>query len=274
MLVICTLKSLAQPVAQPLAARYLPLGAYSKNNADIYASRGNAAALAQLQQPSVAVYAERRFSLNNLNLYSFSGGIKTKAGAFALHGNYFGMRLFNQSQFSLAYGMPLSKKVDVGAQFNYHSLRQANGYGNASSINASAGAIFHLTDKVHAGINVYNPVGSKWSKSDEKIPPQFTFGLGYEASEKLFLSAEVVKEENLPASVNAGIQYKFHPQFFARAGVSTATSMYYASAGLLLSNFRLDVVASYQSPLGVSPAILFLFSLGKKTKAITAETSN
>jgi hypothetical protein len=219
-----------------------------------------------LQQSSAAVYAERRFSLSNLNLFSFSGGFKTRMGAFALHGNYFGMGLFNQSQFSLGYGMALSKKIDAGVQFNYYSLRQGNGYGNTSSINASAGAIFHLTDKVHAGINIYNPVGSKWNKADKKIPSQYTFGLGYEASDKLFVSAEAVKEENLPAGVNAGIQYKFHPQFFARAGISSATNSYYASVGFVLPAFRMDIAASYQSPLGVSPGVLLLFNIGKKEK--------
>ena len=99
----------SQPVTAPIAARYLPLGAYSKNWADIYATRSNAASLANLPQSSVALYAERRFALANLNSFSFSGGLLTKAGAFALHGNYFGFSQFAQSQLSLAYGLRLSK---------------------------------------------------------------------------------------------------------------------------------------------------------------------
>jgi hypothetical protein len=264
----------AQPITQPVAARYLPLGAYSKQYADIYAIRSNAAALARLSQSSAAVYAERRFSQSDLNLYAFAAGITTKAGAFAVHGNYFGFGMFNQSHLSLAYGMRLSSKVDAGLQFNYFSLRQGNGYGNASSINASAGAVFHLTDKVHAGINIYNPVGSKWSKGrDEKLPSQYTFGLGYEASDKLFLSAEAVKDEDLPASVNAGLQYRFTKQFFGRAGVSTATTSYYAAIGFQLDAFRADIAASYQSPLGISPGILFLFQFGRKRTQTTEQPS-
>lgn len=260
----------AQPLTQPVSARYLPLGTYSEKSLDIYATRSNAASLAYLPQSSAAIYAERRFGLSSLNGFSFSAGILTKKSAFALHGNYFGYSLFSQSQLSLAYGRPISKKVAVGVQFNYYSLRQGNGYGNASSVNASVGTMIHITDKLNAGINIYNPTGSKWSKADdEKIPAQFTFGLGYDVSDKVYISAEIVKEENLPVSVNAGLQYQLNKQFFARAGASTATSSYFASVGFQLDAFRADVAASYQSPLGISPGIMLLFNLGKKKMADT-----
>lgn len=266
----------AQPITQPIAARYLPLGAYSKINTDVYATRNNAASLAWLQQSSATVYAEKRFALSALNLFNFSAGMVTKEGAFALHGNYFGFGLFSQSQLSLAYGRKISDKVDAGLQFNYHSLRQGNNYGNASNINASAGVIFHITENLHAGINIYNPIGSKWNKADdEKIPAQFTFGVGYDVSDKLYLSAEIVKEENIPAAVNAGMQYRFNESFFARAGINTATSSYFASVGFQMNAFRVDVAASYQSPLGISPGILFLFHFGtKKSTEPAAEISN
>lgn len=250
---------------QPVSARYLPLGAYSKSYADIYATRSNAASLARLPYASLALYAERRFLLASLQAFQCSGSLTTRNGAFALHGSYMGIRLFSQSQFSLAYGMRLSKKVDAGLQLNYHSLRQGGGYGNTYSINASAGAIFHLTDEVHAGINIYNPLGSKWNKAGgEKIPAQFTLGLGYEVSENLYLSTEIIKEENLPAAVNSGLQYRFSKLFFVRAGISTATASYFAGVGLQFKTFRTDIAVSYHSPLGISPGILFLFPLGKQ----------
>ncbi len=257
--------ALAQPVSQMVAARYPALGVYSKNNVDLYAARNNAAALAQLPNSGAGIYAERRFLQDQLNLYTGSVGYKTKRGAFALHGNYYGFSLYNQMQLSLGYGLQVSDKIDVGVQFNYHSVNQGNGYGMASSINASAGAVFHLTEKIHAGVNIYNPGGSKWSKTaGEKIPAQYTLGLGYEVSDKLFISGELGKEENLPASINAGLQYRFVPQFFARAGVSSATNNLYAGIGLNLAKFRIDLAASYHPQLGVSPGVLLLFDFGKK----------
>ncbi len=271
-LMSCEVQS--QPVTQSITARYVALGAYSTTNVDVYATRNNAASLAQLQQSSVALYAERRFALSSLNLFAFSAGVVTKSGSFALHGNYLGFGLFSQSRFSLAYGRKISNKVDVGLQFNYHSLRQGNGYGNASSINASAGAIFHVTDKLNLGINVYNPTGSKWSKVlGEKIPAAFTFGGGYEVSEDVYLGAEIVKEENLPASVNTGLYYQLNGAFFARAGVSTATASYFASVGFKWESLRVEIAAAYQTPLGISPGILLLFNLSDNKSAAAKPTA-
>ena len=256
--------AMAQPISQMVAARYPALGVYSKTNVDLYSTRNNAAALAQLPNSGAGIYAERRFLQEQLNLYTGSIAIKTKTGAFALHGNYYGFSLYNQLQLSVGYGLKLSDKIDVGAKFNYHSVSQGNGYGKASSINASAAAVFHLTEKIHAGINIYNPGGSKWSKTeDEKIPSAYTFGLGYDVSHKLFISGELVKEENLPASVNAGLQYRFVKQFFARAGVSTATNNLFAGVGFNLPRIRIDLAASYHPQLGLSPGVLLLFDFGK-----------
>ncbi|MES2777029.1 MAG: hypothetical protein V4722_22825 [Bacteroidota bacterium] len=248
-----------------VAARYPSLGVYSKTNVDVYATRNNPAALAQLPNSAAGIYAERRFLMAALNLYTGSAGIKTRGGAFAFHGNYYGFGFYRQMQLSLGYGLQLNDKIDLGVQFNYHTLNQGNGYGQASSINTGAGVVFHLTDNIHAGINIYNPGGSKWSKAkDEKIPSQFTFGLGYDASDKLFISIELVKEENLPASVNAGVQYRFMKQFLARAGANTAANNFWAGIGLCMAKFRIDLAASYHPQLGVSPGILLSFDFGRK----------
>ena len=88
--------------------------------------------------------------------------------------------------------------------------------------------------------------------------------MGYEASEKFFVSIEIEKEENQPVNVNAGLQYKFLPQLIARTGISTNTSNVYAGVGLILKSLRLDVVAGYHPQLGVTPGLLLIYSFSKK----------
>jgi hypothetical protein len=65
-------------------------------------------------------------------------------------------------------------------------------------------------------------------------------------------------------NVNAGIQYKFLPQFMARAGIATNTSNVYAGVGLFLKTFRLDVVASYHPQLGITPGLMLVYNFSKK----------
>ena len=253
-----------QTVRRPVAAVYTGLGAYSNGHIDVFSFSNNQASLAQIKNASAGVYGERRFMLNELSLYQFAIAVPTNSGNFGVKAGYFGFSDYNESQMGLAYARKLGSKVDIGVQFNYNGI-QASGYGNSSAINFEIGTIFHLTDKLHAGVHAYNPVGGKYGKnSDEKLASIYTVGLGYEASDKFFISAEIEKEENLPVNINGGMQYKFLPQFMARAGIATNTSNVYAGIGLYLKTLRLDVVASYHPQLGVTPGIMLIYNFSKK----------
>ncbi len=268
-LLLCIVaKSKSQAVTQPISARYLAVNAYSVNQADVYGARINPAAHAILPQSQVAVYSEHRYMLDNLNLYTFSLGINTHSGNFGVHGGYFGFAEQNQTQLSLSYGRKVSKVLDLGASFHYQQICQSGIYGSASAITGTLGMLLHLGDKVVAGLSAYNPFRAAWGKeSEERLPSQYRFGLGYDASEKLFLGAEIVKEENQPVDVQAAIHYAFLKEFFVRAGIATQTSNAFAALGFKFEKFRIDLSASYHPQLGWSPGVLLLAQLGKTKNA-------
>jgi len=250
-----------QTVRRPVAALYTGLGAYSLTHADVFSFTNNQATLAQIKNASAGVYGERRFLLEELSLYQLAVAVPTGSGNFGLKAGYYGFSDYNETQIGLAYARKLGQKVDVGVQFNYNGIRISS-YGNASAVNFEIGTVLHLTDRLHAGVHAYNPVGGKFGKNtDEKLASVYSFGFGYEASEKFFVSAEIEKEENQSVNINAGMQYKFLPQLMARGGIATHTSMLYAGVGLYLKNFRLDVTASYHPQLGVTPGLLLLYNL-------------
>ena len=254
----------AQTLRRQIAANYIGLGAYSRSHADVFSFTANQASLAQLKSTAAGVYAERRFLLSQLNNYTAAIGLPTSTGNFGLKAVYYGFTDYNETQLGLAYGRKLGSKIDIGAQFNYHGIRIA-GYGNASAISFELGTVLHVTDKLHAGIHVNNPVGGKFGKNQqEKLPSVYAIGSGYEASEKFFIGAEIEKEEDQPVNVNAGLQYKFLPQLLARAGMSTATSSAWAGVGLIWRSMRLDVTTSYHPQLGITPGLLLLLPLSPK----------
>lgn len=255
--------SQAQILRRPVAAGYTGFGAYSLNHVDVFSFTTNQASLAQLKNISAAVYGERRFLLSELNNYTGVIGLPTNSGNFGLKANYSGFTDYNESQLGLAYGRKLGSKVDIGAQFNYHGIK-ISGYGNASAISFELGTIFHITERLHAGIHTSNPVGGKFGKDQqEKLSSVYSFGFGYDASEKFLVGAEIEKEEDRPVNVNAGMQYKFLPQLMARVGVSSATSSAWLGVGLTLKSFRVDITAGYHPQLGITPGLLLLFN-GKK----------
>jgi hypothetical protein len=257
----------SQTSRRPLAASYTGLGAYSITHADVFSFVSNQASLAQLKNTAVGIYSEKRFLLSELNYYGVAFTLPTQSGNFGLNAGYFGFSDYNESQIGLAYARKLGSKIDIGVQFDYNSIRIA-GYGNATAVNFQIGAIIHLSEKLHAGIHVYNPVGGKFGKDrQEKLASAFKAGMGYEASDKFFVSAEIQKIENIPVNVLAGMQYKFLPQLMARIGINTETSVAYMGLGLQLKSFRLDVTASRHPQLGISPGLLLLYNFKTKQAA-------
>lgn len=258
------LLSKAQVLRRPLAAAYTGMGAYSINHVDVFSFTANQASLAQLKNSAAGVYGERRFLLSELNNYTATIGLTTNSGNFGVKANYSGFSDYNETQLGLAYGRKMGNKVDIGAQINYQSIR-INSYGNASAVSFELGTILHLTDKLHAGLHATNPVGGKFGKDQqEKLSSVYSFGIGYEASDKFLVSAEIQKEEDQPVNVNAGVQYKFIPQLLVRAGMSSATSAAWLGLGLTIKSFRLDVTTSYHPQLGITPGVLMLFNFNRK----------
>ncbi len=254
----------AQSLRKPIAASYIGLGAYSINHVDVFSFTANQAALAQIKNSALGVYGERRFLLSTTDLYSAVVALPTRQGNFGLQADYFGYKNYNESQLGIAYARSLGSKLDIGIKFNYYSFR-IPGYQNPSAINFEMGAIAHLTDKLNAGIHFYNPVGGKLSKTDnEKLGSVYKFGLGYEASENFIVSAEIVKQEDIPINVNAGVQYNFAKQFFARAGIASENSSPYAGAGISWNNLRLDMSVSYHQQLGISPGLMLIINFKSK----------
>lgn len=247
-----------------MAAIYTGLGAYSVNHADVFSYTNNQASLAQMKNASAGVYGERRFLLDELSLCQLAVAVSTKSGNFGVNAGYFGFSDYNESQIGLAYARKLGSKVDVGVQFNYNGI-QISSYGNSSAINFEIGTVLHLTEKLHTGLHAYSPVGGTFGRNqEEKLASVYSVGLGYEASDNFFVSAEIEKEEDQQVNVKAGMQYKFLAQFMARIGIATNTSNLYAGVGLFLKFFRLDVVASYHPQLGVTPGIMLVYNSSKK----------
>jgi hypothetical protein len=251
--------SLAQTIHSPVQPQYVQFGAYSKNFQDAFSFVSNQASLSSSKQACAGAYSEQRFLLKELNLSTIAVAVPLKSGGVGFQANYFGVSDYNESQVGIAYAKKLGSMVDIGVQFNYYMLRIA-GYGSYNTVNFEIGTIFHPTEKLHLGLHAYNPVGGKFGKnSSEKLASVYKAGFGYEASKQVFISAEIIKEENKPVNVNAGLQYVFAKQFFVRTGIATESGSPYAGAGLHWKNLRLDVAVSYHPQLGFSPGLMLVY---------------
>ncbi|RYZ30701.1 MAG: hypothetical protein EOO10_01855 [Chitinophagaceae bacterium] len=262
-LFFCTLGLTAQVTRTPVSVLYPSIGAYSSQFKDAFSFRSNTAALAGLKDFSAGVFSERRFLVEELSTYSFALAMPTSSGNFGVKGDYSGGQLYKEATLGFAYGRKLGEKAALGLGFNYVSLN-ASGYGSASALTFDAGAIFQLTDQLQIGIHAYNPVSMKMGKTgDEKLPPLFSVGLGYDVSPQFYLGTEIVKTEDQPLSVNAGFHYVFAEKLVAQGGISSATSVYYIGFGVQVKSFRVDATASFHPYLGTTPGLLFIYAPAK-----------
>src|SRR3979490_835367 len=148
---------------------YVRMNAYCVHYVDLFSNCSNQAALAQLDNSTAGVFSERRFLLSSLNHFVAAIGLHAGHGNFGIYTGYFGFRDYNETQIGVAYAKKLGSKLDIGACFDFNSIK-ISGYGNSSAINGEIGILLHLTDKLHAGINVFNSAGGKFGNDfNEKL---------------------------------------------------------------------------------------------------------
>lgn len=254
----------AQLIYSPFSAPYTGTGTYSRHFTDVFSVACNQAALSQVTIPVAGLYMEKRFMLKELNVFQAVMAAPFAAGGAAITIRYSGFAGYNESELGMAYGRKLGEAVDLGIQFNYTRL-QITGYGSASGMNVEMGTILHFTEQLHGGFHIRQPAGKKFSKNNYDQPlAVYTAGLGYEASDKLFLGMEVGKAENQPVDVYTAVHYAFIKQFFVRAGIATSTGSFFTGFGLLWKQCRADLAATYHPRLGLTPSLLLVFN-GKNT---------
>ena len=264
LLLILEKTCISQVVHSPVNIRYTELGTYSNNFLNAFSFTGNQAILSSLRKASAGVYSEKRFFLNELNLYSLAVVAPSAIGGFGMQATYFGFSDYNESRLGIAYGKELGKTIALGIQFNYNLIHIA-GYGNAGTMVSEICTMLHPAGKIHIGMHIYNPVGAKFGKNTgEKLASVYKAGIGYESSQEVLMSIEIVKEENKPVNVNAGLQYVFAKQFFAGIGIATESTSPYGGIGFSWKNIRIDISVSYHPQLGFTPGLLLLFGLKNK----------
>lgn len=254
----------SQTLRYSISMPYLSLGAYSTKQSDPFAFTNNQGALAQVKAASIGVFGETRFMLKENSVYGFAATLPTNLGNFGLQLSYAGYNVFNENEIGLSYARKLGKLIDLGVQFNYYGYRISQ-YSNASTVNFELGIILHFSEKFNGGIHVYNPLGGMLGDSkNEKLASAYKLGFGYDVSNNFYVSADIMKEEDLPINVIGGVQYQFLKQFFARVGFMSITGSGFVGLGVGWKDLRLDISGSYHPQLGFSPGILLVVNFKEK----------
>lgn len=241
-------------------------GAYSPLHADLFSLAQNTASLSLLKDPALGILGVRPYLLNELGQYRVLAALPTTRGNFGFRADIRGNGAYRENQLGIAYARDLGSKLSLGLQFTYNSFR-ISGYGQASAPGVEAGIILHLTEQVHSGIQVRNPIAGKWGPGkSERLPAVYILGIGYAPSPFFYGSVEMEKEEDQPVGLSFCLQYKPVTRFLLRAGMGSRASSAWVAAGFQLTRCRIDICSAFHTQLGITPGIAVLFHFKKTVK--------
>lgn len=264
LILLCFCPVKAQLLRLPPSGFYPRLTGYSLLQADAFSFSANSASLASVRKFSAAVYGERRYLLQDLDFYSLALVLPAAKGSFGLRADILGGSLYRETSCALAYARSLGERFSLGVQFHIYHINMA-GYGRAPAVTVETGFLYRLSDEWSLGFNAYNPAGVWLGKRGmERLPALFSLGLGFDPSEKLYLGFELLKEENGPVDLRAGLQYAFHERFLVRAGLASSSSVLCMGLGVRLGLLRVEATTSFHSVAGLTPGLLIHYPFNQR----------
>ncbi|OWP63654.1 hypothetical protein CDA63_07635 [Hymenobacter amundsenii] len=258
---------------------------------DGWAGASNAAALGQLNRPTVGVGAENRYLLPTLNTASLvmavpigyrnnaapaapvagvtaavAGADAPRYGTLGFTAQRFGGQLYSEQRLGLGYGYQLGT-VRVGARVEVLQT-SIQALGSHRTVAASLGGQADIIPrKLTFGATLYNFNQARLAEyQDERLPTVLRAGLAWRPAEKMLLLVETEKDVEQDADFKAGLEYLPLPALALRAGLSTLTSQLTGGVGLRTGAFRIDYAAGWHETLGLSQQLSAAYVWAKPSR--------
>jgi hypothetical protein len=250
----CVKNSFASNDKYPAGAREAAMANSSVIISDIWAVFHNQAALANLNNPALGFYHERRFMLSQLSHQAISLAIPVKPGTIAASYSSFGYSIYHETKVGLAFARKLSKGFSVGIKIDYLHTRISGEYGKSGTLTAEGGILAEPFPNFLIGAHIFNPVRQDLSgQGNEKIPTVFTLGCGYSFINKVLVTIGTEKDLIHKPVFNSGIEFELADRLFLRTGVSTRPVFFTFGLGYSVKKIMIDVALTRHQLLGNTP---------------------
>ncbi len=238
---------------------FLSSGAYSNLKQGLFAFTCNQATLGELPQGGIALSASRPFILEGLNHAELGAVINGGPGHFGFLIMYDGSADHSETLGAMAYGMKLSKVVDVGLQFSYlgAQTRTTSGTIRGGEVRMEGAVLMHLTQKLNAGWQVGQAPGSRRRRYSPAPGSVYSFGVGYDATDQWSCSIEMIRYSTEPFNARLGFIYQVSTDIILRAGFCTTAIPWWLGCSLNRKSYAIDLGMSVHPQLGATPAVGF-----------------
>lgn len=243
------------------------MGGVSSTSQNVFSAHNNPAGIAYIKKISFGIFADRPFIVKGINNFNLSSVIPiNKIGAFGLDINFLGYSAYNETRLGFSYARSFAEKISVGLKFDYLRMSIADN-GSKNLFAFGVGLQYQPIKVLRFGAFVYNPISMTLSEEyKEKLATNFVIGFSYLPSEKLTISLDADKELNEKMRLKAGFEYKAMKMLFFRIGAATNPTLLSFGLGTEFKGFKLDVAASYDLKLGITPQISLVYKIDKRNK--------
>lgn len=227
-----------------------------------HAAWTNPAGLGRLDRLGVNLSGEQRFGLSELQQLTLGAAIPAKLGGFGLTLTSFGYSTLRENRIGISYGRTLAQNFRLGAELIGWNA-SIEGYDSQFAATFSIGVQVDVLPELTLGFRALSPLRVA-TAGDEILPQLFTVGLGYQASKKVLILAEVQQDLDFPARFRAGLEYTVSEAFDLRFGVASGPAEMSFGAGYLATDqIRIEVVAAYHETLGLTPGVGIVYAAEK-----------
>ncbi len=221
---------------------------------DINSTFGNQAGLAFLEGWGLTAQVEQRFIQSDIRSYAFGAAVPTSLGTFSANVQYYGVELYNEQRFGLAYARQLFEGFSLGAQFDLINFRIPE-YGNKMIPTFELGIQARILPELRMGFHLYNPIRTEVVQN-ELLPTLISVAAAYEPSSRLRLLLEVEKDIDQPVRIKGAVEYYALDVLPIRIGGATQPAAITFGFGLHLhGGFRVHTASAWDPLLGFSPAL-------------------
>ncbi|MCF8244553.1 MAG: hypothetical protein K9J37_08325 [Saprospiraceae bacterium] len=212
----------------------------------------NQAGLVGMKKWAVVAAAEQRFLLSELQTVAVGFAMPTRSGTFGLTAQSFGFEAFKQQKIGLSYARKLWSTLAVGAQFDYFHTRIPE-YGSRGVLTFEVGLQANISKSLVVGAHVFSPAQVELA-GGENLPSIFSFGITWQAAERLVVCTELEKTLEFSPNWKTGLSYQPVESISLRAGFNTEPSMLFFGVGFAFGNgLQADMAGSFHQTLGFSP---------------------
>jgi hypothetical protein len=243
-----------------MGARAMGMAYASSCSRDEWALLNNPAGLATVKNTTTSFTYNSYPSFKSFNTMAATLSVPIGIGVTGIGMFRYGDNVYNEQVLSAGFSNKLGI-ASLGAKVNYVQYT-AEGYGTKGVVTVSFGGIASLTDKLLIGAYITN-INRPRISGDQTVPAKVTAGLGYKASDNVFLCSELEKDLDQRTTWKTGIEYQFQQRFFLRTGFNVNPDAAFAGFGFR-KKIYIDYAAHYSFATGLNHQATVGFKLGKK----------